>query len=86
MGRSTKPSRAKIKRARELGEAAVKRHEQRIPFHLRIPKWAHKRIGEIVKQRGYPHTLSSVGAELLELGIAQVADGQRRGEEAVVAK
>lgn len=56
---------------------AVKRANpsKRAVLYVRVPLAVHGKVKQIAQHRGYPHTMNSVAAELIELGIDTIEVG-----------
>jgi Fe-S cluster assembly scaffold protein SufB len=48
----------------------LKRNDRRVVTYVRVTPEEHERIAVIAEERGYPHTISSVAAEMISRGLA----------------
>lgn len=53
------------------------RRDGRFVMYVRVSGPDHQRIEQLVKERGYPHTLSSVAAEMITRGLDAGGDSAK---------
>jgi molybdenum cofactor biosynthesis enzyme len=56
-----------------MTKAKKTKRDNRIVMYLRVKPEEHKKIAKIAKERGYPHTIASVAAEMFARGLAVAA-------------
>lgn len=53
-----------------ISKRPARGHKRGVVTYVRLPPEAHAQIVDIASQRGWPHTIASVAAEMISRGLA----------------
>jgi hypothetical protein len=53
-----------------------KKRDDRILTYVRLQPEVHRRVVQIVEERGYPHTIASVATEMVSLGLKSLKSAE----------